>query len=233
MTNYLLIKQKLERLTLSSIGWSKWLLIMIVGMGMSNLFGQTVQLCAWDFAAKGGQTSVATTNVASGVSTTAPSAVAQFGAGLTATNYLSNGLTGLNQTATTLAAAITGNDYITFTITPSAGKAVSIADIKIRPVSQNRARSFSLFSSKNGFAAANVIGTISGNGNNNLPLQTIAVTGHTNITTATEFRIYIYGYTDNWESCGIGNRQSGLLESDLIIDGTVANAPIHRLQVFQ
>jgi len=58
-----------------------------------------------------------------------------------------------------------------------------------------------------------------------LPLQTIAVTGHTNITTATEFRIYIYGYTDNWESCGIGNRQSGLLESDLIIDGTVANAP--------
>ena len=200
-----------------------WLAFLFVGLGTASLFGQTVQLCAWDFTAKGGQSSVPTSSVASGISTTSPSAVASLGAGLTVANYLSNGLTATQQTQTTLAAAITGNDYITFTITPASGKSVSITDIKLRPVSQNRSRSFALFSSKNGFAAANVINTISGNGNNNLPLQTIAITGHTAITTATEFRVYIYGYTDSYEAAGMGNRQGGLSENDLILNGTVQN----------
>jgi len=199
------------------------LLFLLVVFGGANIFSQSA-LMSWDFTGKGGQSSVPTSIVASGVSTASPSSVASLGAGLAASNYLSNGLTATQQTQTTLANAITGNDYIAFTIIPVSGKSVSVTDIKLRPVSQNRARSFAVFSSKNGFAAANVINTITANGNNNLPLQTVTITGHTNITTATEFRVYIYGYTDNYEAVGLGNRQSGLVENDLLIDGTVNNA---------
>jgi glucuronoarabinoxylan endo-1,4-beta-xylanase len=190
-----------------------------------------VQLIGWSFTAMGGQSSVATTTVATGISTSSPSAVASLASGLTAINYLSNGLTGREQSQTTLAAAITGNEYISFSITPASGKSVSITSIRFRPVSQNRARSFSLFSSRNGFASGNVISTISANGNNNAALQTINISGHTNITTATEFRVYIYGYTDVWESVGFGNRQTGLSENDLIIMGTVQDVSGSNLTV--
>jgi hypothetical protein len=47
-----------------------------------------------------------------GVSTTPPSLVASVGSGLSAYNYLNNGLTAINQTATTLAGALSGNDFI-------------------------------------------------------------------------------------------------------------------------
>jgi glucuronoarabinoxylan endo-1,4-beta-xylanase len=191
---------------------------------VTSLNAQT--LAGWNFNAKGGQSSVAATTLASGVSGNS-----SLGSGLVAINYLSNGLTGRDQTQTTLANAITNNEYISFTITPASGKSVSITSVKFRPISQNRARSFSVFSSRNGFAAANVISTTSHNGNQWLALQTVNISSHTNITTATEFRIYIYGYTDQWESAGLGNRQSGLSEDDLIITGTVQDVATSNLNV--
>lgn len=179
-------------------------------------------LAQWDFTGKGGQSSVATTTFMSGVSNTAPSCVASLGSGLAVINYLNNGLTGTNCTATTIANAISGNDYITFTITPAAGKSISITSIDFRPISQGFNRSFYVFSSRNGFTAGNHIGSFTNNSEFNAPISTVTVSGHTNITTATEFRVYIFGHTDQYQSVGLGNNASGSATKDIVVNGSVS-----------
>lgn len=175
-------------------------------------------LASWNFAGNGGNASVNAGNLATGVS----SANATLGSGLNSISYLGNSLAGSGQTASTLATALSTNEYISFTITPSSGQAVSITSIQIRPVSQNQSRTFVLFSSVNGFTSGNQLGSFTANGNMNLPLQQISITGHSNLGTATEFRLYVYGATNQYESVGIGNRQSGLSEDDIIVEGSVS-----------
>jgi hypothetical protein len=173
-------------------------------------------LSAWNFTGNGGSSS-------SNAGTLSPdviSAAASLGSGLNSINYLGNSIAGTNQTATTLAAALTGNDYISFNISPASGKSLSITSVGIRPVSQNQTRTFVLFSSRNGFTSGSQLGSFTANGNMNLPLQSISVTGHTGITSTTEFRLYVYGPNNSYEAVGIGNRQSGLSENDLIIVGS-------------
>ncbi|MBD0255362.1 MAG: T9SS type A sorting domain-containing protein [Cytophagales bacterium] len=196
-------------------------LLSLIGATGTESRAQTSTLAAWDFRTKGGQTSVATTTTVSGVSTTAPSLVASLASGFTAVDYFANSLIGRNQTATTLAAAITGNDYISFTVTPASGRTLSVSSVKIRPVSQNRARSFTLMSSVRGFTAGNEISTFTSSATDGAPLTTISITGHGNLTGAVEFRLYVYGHTDTWEAVGIGNRAAALSEADLIVEGSV------------
>jgi hypothetical protein len=202
-----------------------FILSLIVATGVESR-AQTGTLASWDFRAKGGQASVATTTAMSGVSATSPSLVASLATGLSAINYLGNGLTGGGQTATSLAAAISGNDYISFTVTPTSGRTLSVNSVKIRPVSQNRSRSFTLMSSVRGFTAGNEISTFSANASDGAPLTTVSITGHANLTGAVEFRLYVYGYTDQWESAGIGNRAAALSEADLIVEGSLSTSTV-------
>ncbi|HEX8530838.1 MAG TPA: PA14 domain-containing protein, partial [Cytophagales bacterium] len=183
--------------------------------------GPTGTLASWDFTAKGGQSSVATTTAAAGVSTTAPSLVASLGSGLRAVDYFVNGFAAGNQTATSLADAIAGNDYISFTVAPAAGKTISISAVKIRPFSQNRARTFVLMSSVGGFAAGSELATFVVSETFNTALTTVSTAGHSNLTGAVEFRLYLYGYTDQYEGAGMGNRAPALAEADLIVEGSV------------
>lgn len=178
-------------------------------------------LAQWDFTGKGGLSSVATSTYMSGISNTAPSCVVSLGSGLSAINYLNNGLTGTNCTSTTIAAAISGNDYISFTITPAAGKTISITSIDLRAVSQGFTRNFYVFSSKNGFTAGNQIGSFTDASEFNGAIHNVAISGHTNISTALEFRIYIFGNSDQYQSVGLGNNASGNATKDIVINGSV------------
>jgi uncharacterized membrane protein len=65
-------------------------------------------------------------------------------------------------------------------------------------------------SSVRGFTAGNEISTFTASANDGAPLTTISTTGHSNLTAAVEFRLYIYGFTDQWEGAGIGNRSASL-----------------------
>lgn len=187
--------------------------------------GTAVNLFTWNFASTGGQTTKAYATVATGVSTAAPSGVTSFGAGLTATNYLTNGFTANRAQSTTLGTAISNNDYIAFTVTPASGKSVSVTQIKLRPVSQNRTRTFVLMSSKNGFTSSSTqLGSFVGGMNSGAALQTINVSNHANLTTATQFRVYIFGFDNQFENVGIGNKPAGSTEADLYVIGTVQNA---------
>ncbi|MBD0254694.1 MAG: Ig-like domain-containing protein, partial [Cytophagales bacterium] len=180
-------------------------------------------LASWDFTASSGQTSVATPTAMPGVSTTAPSLVASLASGLTAVDYFTNSLIGRGQTATSLADAIAGNDYISFTVAPASGRTLSISSVKIRPLSQNGARTFVLLSNVSGFTAGNEISTFTADGVGT-PLTTINVTGHTNLGSAVEFRLYAFGNTNEWEAVGMGSRAASLAEADLIVEGSVGTA---------
>jgi hypothetical protein len=178
----------------------------------------TGTLASWDFTGSSGQSSVATTTAMPGVSTTAPSLVASLASGLIAVDYFTNSFIGRGQTATTLADAITGNDYISFTVTPASGNTISISSVKIRPVSQNASRTFALMSNVSGFAAGNAISTFTASSESGAPLTTINVTGHSNISSAVEFRLYVFGAANEWEAVGLGGRHASLSEADLIVE---------------
>jgi len=179
-------------------------------------------LSNWDFVGKGGQSSVAGANLLSCVG----SANAAIGSGMSALNYLNDGLTATNCNSTTLAEAIANNDYISFTITPSAGKSLGVSTIKYTPVSQDLSRTFSLFSSKNGFSAANVISSFTASANLGGTQQTITIANHTNITSALEFRMYIYGTGGNiYQSVGCGNATGIDLEVLGSVTGGDTQAP--------
>jgi len=171
-------------------------------------------IAAWDFAGLGGQASVAP----SSSNSNATFSNVTFGPGLTASNYLGNGFTASKQTTTTLAAAITDGEYIQFTITPSVGKTLIVSSIDLKCVSQNFLRTFSLLSSVNGFLEADEIGNVTSNSPSGAPAQAITVTGHSEITTAVTFRIYIYGRANQYEGVGLGNSDG----SDLVINGSVS-----------
>ena len=175
-----------------------------------------VQLLAWDFVGEGGATSSTAEVFGTGIATTSPSGVASFGSGLTALNYLSNGLTAVNQTTLTLAAALSGNEYFTWSIAPKSGYKMSLTSVDIRPVSQNRARTFTLFSSVNGFTEGQQVGSFTESVNMNAPIHTVTLAGHTNLTSTVEFRLYVYGYDNSYESVGMGNGDG----MDLIVKGT-------------
>jgi hypothetical protein len=166
-------------------------------------------LAKWDFRGAGGQTAVAPVSVEPGVT-----AATGIGSGLLAINDLKNGLVGRKQTKTTLADAKADNEYVSFTLTPAADKSLTITEVKLRPVSQNQPRTFTL--TANGRDIENfTLGTIF------LPLKSISVRDISDVTVPVEFRLYIYGKTNEWESVGIGERQAGVNEMDLIVTGEV------------
>ncbi|MDX2189392.1 MAG: Ig-like domain-containing protein, partial [Bacteroidota bacterium] len=173
-------------------------------------------LATWDFTGKGGQSTVAASSKLGDVT----SASATIGAGLSALDYLSHGLTASDNTSTTLAQAISGNDYISFTVNPASGKALSITSVEIRPISQDAIRTFALFSSKNGFSAGNQISTFTSESQFGAALVSIAISNHVSLTTSTEFRVYIYGGGNQYQSQGFGNRTNAAGTYDLAILGT-------------
>ena len=192
-----------------------FMLMVLLTVG-SSLFAQ---LATWELVGTNGASSAPVDVLAPNLEAGAPYNTLSIASGLTVMNYgPADGLEAKGQTATTLAEAITGNEYISFRIKPVAGFRMSITSLDLRPFSQNRSRSFALLSSVNGFAAANVIGTVnfSGNVGSTSPMP-ITVSGHANINTEVEFRIYIYGAnTTQYEACGLAG--SG---TDVVVNGSV------------
>ncbi len=173
-------------------------------------------LLSWDFAGEGGSSSSTAETIDADISSTSPSGVAEVGPGLTAMNYCGNGLTARGY-AETLSEVLAGDDYFTWTITPESGKSMSLSSVDIRPVSQNRTRTFVLYSSVNGFAEGQELGSFDYHGNVNNTVQTVDLTGHDNLTGAVEFRLYVYGVNaDGYEAVGMGEGDG----DDLTVNGT-------------
>ena len=147
-----------------------------------------------------------------------------LGSGMSSTpTYFSNNVFGgeaKSSYATTLAEAISKNEYFEFTLTPSSGKYLTVTSIDFAPFTQNTVRYYSLFSGKNGFTAANVIATVTADENNNW--KTFIIPDHVDQTAALTFRIYSYGTDDiRWKPIAIGLRKSPATV-DLQVNGICA-----------
>lgn len=194
----------------------------VINVTTGSTGGTSGVLASWDFTAKGGSTTVASTASSADVT----GANASLGSGLTAISYLGNGLTATNQTSVTLAEALSGNEYLSFTVAPASGKTISINKFELRGISQGFNRTFTLFSSKNGFSAGNAIASFTNASEFSSTLASINISNHDNLTTSTEFRVYIYGRNNQYESVGTGNRNGASGTYDVAISGSSSNSSV-------
>lgn len=135
-------------------------------------------------------------------------------------------VTGLND----LAGAITANEYVSFTVTPGAGVELDLTSLTLRAgytnsnSYTNKILTQTVLTDIDGFTAAAALGSVStantSTDNGSVVYQTLNIdlTGvqFQDITTATEFRIYL---SDNTNSTNIIHRMD-----DIVLSGTV-NAP--------
>ncbi|MCK9303150.1 MAG: hypothetical protein M0P35_08165, partial [Bacteroidales bacterium] len=200
--------------------FKKTALISIIVIAFSLLRGVT--LMSWEFSSYAGNETSGTANViAPNVSTVAPSGTVARGAGLTAAT--NGGRFNANNWASgTLDGAITGNDYMTFSIAPASGYKMALSTLNFRlERSGTGPNAFTFRSSIDGFTAD--IGTVSYTTTTWTPFS-LTLTGFSELRSSVEFRMYGYGATGTSGSAGFEGTGT-----DLEIVGTVSpdfSAPV-------
>lgn len=158
-------------------------------------------LAAWDFTGSIDAVPVVATTSMTGVSTDSPSLDATLGDGANVSAYVGEGLYASGLAATDLTQAIAGNEYYSFTVVPGTGKLLTIDSLHIATRSQNVDRTFVVFSSLFGFGEDKAIQSIVSGWS---AFTTVPITGHTNVPDPVEFRVYVFGPANQYESAGIG-----------------------------
>ena len=130
--------------------------------------------------------------------------------------------------------ALSVSNYFSFTLTPDAGKQVSYDNLAARfavNCSGSTDVKFHLLSSQTGFSTNSVLDSF--NVVDSVTNYTPTIYAHTfdlgssgltNITGATEFRIYVTSANGN--RIGIGHTWSAADPDDLVVSGTIGDAPI-------
>ena len=176
-------------------------------------------LLTWDFTGDNGKKSVEATTIMAGVSSTSPSSV--IGSGPTFSvgdsGMFPNSFTGGNHENSTLGQALSRNAYMTFSIAPQDGNSISIEKISFDGNMQNnKIIKYTLMSSITGFNSSGELGTITGI-SGGWAKGSIPITGHDDIEESIEFRIYIYGEGNQFETFAIDN---------LVVTGGVKTMPL-------
>ena len=180
------------------------------------------QIAAWEIAG----TSAVTSNPkpAGTLGDFIDSANLTLGAGITASSAADTfGGSGFNSTA--LASAITGDQYLSFTISPTTGYAVSFTSLSLLSGVSTATTSFhgEVLSSATGFDSGASLYSYSFS-STSAPLQSITLSGVSalqNVTGPVEFRIY--GWRDTGGTSTF--RLRSLTGSDLVLNGTVSAVP--------
>ncbi len=180
------------------------------------------QLAVWEIT--GANAAVTNPQPAGSLATHVAGGSLTFGSGVTASNttdfFSANGFN-----TTSLSAAISGGDYLSFTITPAAGYALSISSVSLNSGVSTAVTNFnaSLLSSATGFNPAGALHSYSF-ATTTPPNQSITLSGTAalqNVTGALEFRLY--GWRD---SAGTSTfRLRTLSGSDLVVSGSVNAIP--------
>jgi peptidase C25-like protein len=121
---------------------------------------------------------------------------------------------------TTLAESIAGNDYIQFIVTPNAGFSFTPTSLVFSfDHSATGPGSLTLRSSADSFATD--LGSVTGLAAS-ITTNTITISGLTNLTTATTFRLYGYGAT---AAAGTGGFDVASNVDNVVLNGTTAAIP--------
>jgi hypothetical protein len=152
------------------------------------------------------------------------SAALELGPGVAASNAASTfGGSGFNQTS--LAAAITGGDYLSIHLTPLAGQSLSLSSLTVLLGVSTAVTNFNvaLESSATGFTSAAALWSFSFN-NTTPPAQTVSFTGLgalQDLSSSVEFRFY--GWRDTTGTTTF--RLRNLTGDDLSFSGTTSAIP--------
>lgn len=180
------------------------------------------QIIAWEISGTNATAAnpLAATTLGSGLA----SAQLSLGSGVSASAAADTfGATGFN--ATSLAAAIAANQYLSITLTPAAGYSLSLTSLALQTSVSTAVSSFhgALLSSATGFAADDALHTYAFS-TAAAPLQTATLSGENDLqglTTATEFRLY--GWRDTTGSSTF--RFRSLSGYDVSFAGAVSAVP--------
>ena len=182
----------------------------------------TAQLATWEIT--GANATVTNPQAATSLGSNISSASLTLGSGVTAASAADTfGGSAFNNTS--LAAAITGSDYLSFTIIPSAGYALSISSITLNSGVATAVTNFhgELLSSSTGFTSSDSLHSYSFS-TTGAPAQSITlsgVAGLQNVSSSIEF--HLYGWRD---SSGTSTfRIRNLSGIDLVINGSLAAIP--------
>lgn len=130
-----------------------------------------------------------------------------------------------NSTNSTLAEAIAGNDYIQFTVTPNSGFNFTPTSFVFSwDHSTSGPGSVALRSSVDSYAAN--LGAVTGMAASITTGNTITISGLTNITTATTFRLYGYGGTATTGTAGFDQAGSAPGVVNVVLNGSSALSAI-------
>lgn len=190
----------------------KLTLLSLIAAGASPLSAAT--LASYDFGASGlaldftsNDTDVNSTagniTVGAGITATDTNVTGQAGRAFGAVLQNSPGING-----TTEAGAITANDYISFTITPVAGYQLNLTSLQFaylvlgadNAVQESTYRVYADvpgFGFTSGNSVGSAVGAINQTTYSTTPAFSLANSAFQNITTSTEFRIYISDRTSN------------------------------------
>ena len=128
---------------------------------------------------------------------------------------------------TTLAESVTGNDYIQFVVTPNAGFSFTPTSLVFTwDRSGTGPSSVTLRSSADSFATD--LGTVSGITAGAFASNTITISGLTDLTTATTFRLYGYGATGTG---GTGGFDTNVAGDNVILNGSTAAVAVAETDV--
>jgi len=192
--------------------------------GFLLTFGTTAfgQLVAWEIT--GANAALTNPQPAGSLAAHVAGGSLTLGSGVSASNttdfFSANGFN-----TTSLAAAISGGDYLSFTITPAAGYALNISSVSFNSGVSSAVTNFNvaLLSSATDFSSAGVLHSYSF-ATTTPPTQSITLSGTAalqNVTGALEFRLY--GWRD---SAGTSTfRLRTLSGSDLAVTGSVTAIP--------
>ena len=191
-------------------------LLLVLG---TAAFGQ---LAAWEIT--GANAAITNPQPAGSLAANVAGGSLTIGSGVSASNttdfFSANGFN-----TTSLAAAISGGDYLSFTITPAAGYALNISSVSFNSGVSSAVTNFnaSLLSSATGFNPAGALHSYSF-ATTTPPTQSITLSGTAalqNVTGALEFRLY--GWRD---SAGTSTfRLRTLSGNDLVVSGSVTAIP--------
>ena len=164
---------------------SNYMLLLVVGLFLSTV--SNAQILTFDFAGLAGNEATANSNTNN--TNLTPSTISR-GAGLTASTNADR-FNATNWATTSIANAVTGNDYMEFTITPNSGFQFSVSSIV-----------FQIQRSNSGFTAIALRSSVDGYASNldaekavtdNTSTQTFTFTfTQTNSSTAVTYRLYGY-----------------------------------------
>lgn len=180
------------------------------------------QLVAWEIT--GANAAITNPQPAGSLATHVAGGSLTFGSGVTASNTTDFfSASGFNTTS--LAAAITGGDFLSFTITPAAGYALNISSVSFNSGVSTAVTNFNaaLLSSATGFSSAGALHSYSF-ATTTPPNQSITLSGTAalqGLTGVLEFRLY--GWRD---SAGTSTfRLRTLSGNDLVVTGSVSAIP--------